>query len=293
MIIVRVVGGMANQMGCYAAALSLAQKHKTPIKIDLAGLKNDRQRKFDLDKLMVDISIASEDEIKKVSRQSSIRMINRLKKSLYKRLGTQDPNIYREKSLYYDPGFYDMPSDVYVMGNFLSTRYYESVFPLLKQIYRVSAPLSSETQRWHERIAGAQHAVALHVRRTDYVNNPKTIATHGITSLGYYDQATKYILERAPGAEFFVFSDDPQWVKENITTGTTTHYIDCNDASNGYQDFHLMKACRHYIMANSGFSRWAALLSENDQGIIIRPESWMASDIIDDADVGPASWLKM
>lgn len=293
MIIVRVVGGLANQMGGYAAAYSLAQQHGVSLKIDLSGLRNDKLRKLDLDKLAAPVLIATEEEIRGVSHRSRFHMINRLKKSAQKRLGITDRHIYKEKTLGFDPALFNMPADAYIVGDFPSYRYYERVLPSLKKIFQVKAPLSTDTQRWLETINASRNSVALHVRRTDYVSDSRTLAVHGSLGLPYYERASRHVLQHKEDAEFFVFSDDPAWVKENIVTGAPTHYVDCNNAANGYQDFHLMKHCKHYIMANSGFSRWATILSESEMGIVIRPERWTVENHLGDADIGPGTWLKM
>jgi hypothetical protein len=292
MIIAQIVGGLANQMGIYAAARALAEHHGVPLKLDLEDLARDKVRVFELDKLHTRIEIATPDEVRAVSGKSRFRFINRMRRSIRKRLSLKNDNVYREKSLHYDPAFFDLPANVYIAGNFPSIQYYANIFPLLRQEFTLQRELSAESTAWLNKITAAT-AVALHVRRTDYVNNPKVIAVHGSLSVAYYERAIKLLLQRIPHAEFFVFSDDPVWARDNIRVPAPTHYVDCNDAANGYQDFELMKNCQHYIIANSGFSRWAALLNPSADKLVYMPKRWTIEALLRDEDLGPPDWIRV
>ena len=71
--------------------------------------------------------------------------------------------------------------------------------------------------------------------------------------------------------KYFVFSDDIDWVKENINLGDAT-YIDWKN--NQYQDLKLMSGCKNFIMSNSSFSYFAQFLSLNNDKKVIAPSMW-------------------
>ena len=86
----------------------------------------------------------------------------------------------------------------------------------------------------------------------------------------------RYIRERHPDVQFFVFTNDPawteQWVQENFTGNFTL--IRGTDEETGYLDLMLMSQCKHQIMANSSFSWWGAWLNPNKDKLVTAPEPW-------------------
>jgi len=72
----------------------------------------------------------------------------------------------------------------------------------------------------------------------------------------------------------YVFSDDPDWVRENLKFDAPTTYVVHNVGRRNYQDLPLMAACRHFIIANSTFSWWGAWLSRHTEKIVVAPRAW-------------------
>jgi len=107
----------------------------------------------------------------------------------------------------------------------------------------------------------------------------------------YYKKAMEIITEKYTDAVFCVFSDDIEWVKENIkapnmiyVSGENTKY---------YEEIILMSLCKHHIIANSSFSWWGAWLNPNNDKIVISPTVWRANDIGNFKDIAPASWIQI
>ena len=67
----------------------------------------------------------------------------------------------------------------------------------------------------------------------------------------------------------FVFSDDKNWVKENLKFENVT-YVDDED----YKEMWLMSLCKNHIMVNSTFSWWATFLNTNPNKKIVVPSIW-------------------
>ena len=101
------------------------------------------------------------------------------------------------------------------------------------------------------------------MRRGDYANNPVTTNYHGLCSLDWYQQAFSKMQSLVKNAKYFVFSDDPDWVKANLKLNAPTAYILPSADGKEAHDLHLMSQCKHNIIANSSFSWWAAWLNPN------------------------------
>ena len=91
--------------------------------------------------------------------------------------------------------------------------------------------------------------------------------------------------------KLYVFSDDPEWVTENLKSNFPTTYISHNGAT-PEEDIRLMSACRHHIIANSSFSWWGAWLNDHDDKIVIAPKQWFAGRE-ENPDLIPSSWVRL
>ena len=91
----------------------------------------------------------------------------------------------------------------------------------------------------------------------------------------------------------YAFSDDPQWVKENIQLNFPTRYVDHNKGKSSYEDLRLMSNCKHQVIANSSFSWWAAWLNANENKKVIAPSKWFADERVITKDVYPEAWIRI
>jgi hypothetical protein len=136
-------------------------------------------------------------------------------------------------------------------------------------------------------------AVSIHVRRGDYVSNPKTFANHGICTPEYYFNAIDIMRQRVPNARFFAFSDDPQWVTSVLAPRCDGMIVvDHNQAEDSCNDMQLMSLCRHHIIANSSFSWWGAWLNQNPDKIVVAPRNWFANGK-DSTDLIPETYIRL
>jgi hypothetical protein len=97
--------------------------------------------------------------------------------------------------------------------------------------------------------------------------------------------------KRIPSPHFFVFSDDLQWAKSNISISYPVSYIEGNLGPRSYIDMQLMGLCAHQIIANSTFSWWAAWLNQNPAKIVIAPIRWFNNGM-NDSDLIPSNWVR-
>lgn len=130
-------------------------------------------------------------------------------------------------------------------------------------------------------------SVSLHIRRGDYLNEENKRHFGDYSSMKYYKRAIANELAARPGCKFFVFSDDPQWAKENLSIPDAT-FVDANTGDSSWKDMYLMSLCKDNIIANSTFSWWAATLNQNAGKRVLYPRKWYYWD---NPDIFPENWI--
>lgn len=133
-------------------------------------------------------------------------------------------------------------------------------------------------------------SVAVHIRRGDYCNveNQKLFGKY--CTKDYYKKAIELLRNKRPECVLYFFSDDIDYVKENFNCNNS-FFIDTNRDADSWKDLYLIASCRHHIIANSTFSYWGAMLSEEKKDSInIAPKKWFHWD---DPDIFPDNWIRM
>ena len=296
MIIVKLMGGLGNQMFQYAAGRRLAHRHNTQLKLDLSFLESGgvtTRRVYELDHLNISAGIATALEVAEYTGTGT-NFLQSLLAAVRRSIGlaTAEPHRYVERHFQFDPALLDAPDNSYLAGYWQSEKYFADIGDILRHEFAVRA----EPDDWNRRMAEeikATESFSIHVRRGDYVSDKTTGDYHGICSLRYYQAAVDMVVSQVRSPHFFVFSDDPAWVKENLTVHYPMTYMDHNGPGRGHEDLRLMSLCRHHIIANSSFSWWGAWLCRNPDKIVIAPDTWFNKGEIDTKDLLPARWIRI
>lgn len=175
-------------------------------------------------------------------------------------------------------------------GYWQSPKYFEHIREMLLKDFSLARPLSPAATTYRGQLS--ENAVSLHVRRGDYVSNPKVQKMYGACSLSYYERAIAKINERVATLQWFVFSDDIAWVKENLSLPASTVFVQGTDLS-AAEELWLMSRCRHNVIANSSFSWWAAWLNQNPDKMVVAPEPWFDYAPAFTRDIIPDTWIKI
>lgn len=119
-----------------------------------------------------------------------------------------------------------------------------------------------------ERMHQIQHcnSVSVHIRRGDYVGE-----VLDILDTEYYRNIILKIQAEEPDAHFFFFSNDSAYVEREYAWLEEKTIVDDNTGINSFRDMQLMSMCKTNIIANSTFSIWAALLNQNEQRKVYYP----------------------
>lgn len=292
MIVTNLIGGLGNQMFQYAVGRSLSLARGVPLLLDVADFAGYKLHQgFELQRLFAcQAGIADEATVRRMLGWQALPLSRRI-------LGRSTMAALRREAFVVEPHFHYWPeierlsSEAYLSGYWQSEKYFSDVAETIRRDFSFVLPMSRQNEELAERIAGTC-AVSLHVRRGDYVNNPKAAANHGVCSLDYYQAAIRHIADRIGQPTFFVFSDDPDWVKVNLRMDHPCCYIDHNRGAESYNDMRLMSLCQHHIIANSSFSWWGAWLDSAAEGITIAPQKWFANTN-DVSDLIPAKWITL
>jgi hypothetical protein len=294
MIITFIIGGLGNQMFQYAAGLALAEKHRVQLLLDTRLFKNYdlRPEGFLLDKVFeIDAAVAVEREIRDLIgwRASPIgrRLIRNNSLSFLR-----GKNYYLQNVVAFNREFLSLPSSCYIAGHWLSERFFINQEKLIRKQFTFKPTLVGKNKELAIEIHQTSGAISLHVRRGDYVNDPHTNATHGTCSIDYYKNAMLIMEKRINNPVYFVFSDDINWVRENLPFDQAHTFIAHNQGAESYYDMHLMSLCKHHIIANSSFSWWGAWLNTNHEKIVVTPKNWFAKSSYS-KDIVPNTWINL
>lgn len=289
------MGGLGNQMFQYAAARALALDKNTWVYLDPSFLYEDSkgrwtQRDYELDVFNIQY---------KFERSGRVNFLRRLNYSnRWKRLSDQKwwPLPYRN---FYEAGprfqkeLFSYPVNTYLHGYFQSEKYFirhadviRSDFTFLNEAEGANAATMSRIQD--------TFSISLHVRRGDYVTLSAASDFHGLMGLDYYKAGVEHILNNETASpEFFIFSDDPAWVKENLKVPGPTTYVDWNTGKSSFEDMRLMSHCKHHVIANSSFSWWGAWLNPSEKKKVVAPKKWFNDPRSQDNDIIPESWTRL
>lgn len=275
MIIVKLIGGLGNQMFQYAAGRALAMHHNTPLFLDKTTLEEDAkgaytQRKFELSCFNIDERFASQKELELFKDGKSNRLqrvVNRLFPQAKSKL------TFHESGHIFHSNFFSLPTDTFLIGFWQSEKYFSGIANQIRKDFTLKAPVPSDVKQTLSLINNV-NSVSLHVRRGDYVSLKSASEFHGLIGLEHYTKAISFIENKKPGTEIFIFSDDIAWCKENLKFDQMLHFVE--HSSGAEWDMFLMSQCKHNIIANSSFSWWGAWLNTNPEKIVIIPEHWFA-----------------
>lgn len=292
MIIVKLIGGLGNQLFQYAAGRCLAHLHGTELKLDRSYLDADPKgayikRDYELGVFQVHASFATPEDVRPFLKKSG----NKIVRTLSRKLPILFDKLYVAESGHaYHKEFMSYPADTYLDGFWQSELYFKQAEKVIRKELTFKDPASGLNAELLEKIKRV-NAVSLHVRRADYVADKNTSNYHGTCSPDYYKKAIEAIAEKHGEIELYIFSDDIEWCRENMKPAFPHHYVGHNSGKNSYEDMRLMSSCRHNIIANSSFSWWGAWLNANENKTVVAPEKWFTNAV--NPDIYPDNWIRI
>ena len=298
MKIVKMQGGLGNQMFQYAFAKALEKKgHDVYLDLSLYNKKvvrngiNYVHNGFELAELFeVDCNVASEKQVKKLGTLAD-SFFNR-----FRRKYLTKKTHYIDRVFKYSPEVLENKDDCYLDGYWQTEKYFEQFASEIRTIFRFKNSLSEKSQEIFSKTT--DKFASIHVRRGDYLNG----GLHDVCTKEYFNNAIEYAIKNAGVEHFLVFSNDIEWCKTNLAYQTCcVSFVDWNTGEDSWQDMALMSNCRVNIISNSSFSWWAAWLNNNANKMVIAPSVWNRREIdytdnyykFDYSDIVPNSWIRI
>jgi hypothetical protein len=287
MILMRLAGGLGNQMFQYAAGRALSLSTGLPLVLDRRFYARPREHHYALDAFALADTPVPEGDLPPDPKTQRLA-------HLIWRLSGRGPRRIREQGPGYDPAIAKITTPVWLEGYFQSERYFADHADTIRAELTPAAAPDAENARWLADIAQDPCAVSLHVRRGDYVRNPKFASVHGSCTAEYYARALEHVAARMDGEPvIYAFSDDPDWVRGNLHLPAEIRVVGHNDAARNTEDLRLMSACRHHIVANSSFSWWGAWLNPRPDKIVAAPATWFADPAYANPDIWAEGWTRI
>lgn len=291
-LVVRVKGGIGNQLFCYAAARALALRSEAELVIDdITGFARDclYNNKYELDRFSI--------QARKATRSERLEPLERYRRGVFKLWSRRQPFAKRryleQEHLDFDPRIIDLKvrGSVYLDGLWQSEGYFIDKGQVIREDLRIIPPSDDANLRMYERIDGSR-SVAIHVR---WFDAPVSEGGHN-ASADYYRRAIAMMDREVASPHYFIFSDNTEAarIKLKLDDGRFT-FVSCNQgADRAYADLWLMTHCRHFIIANSTFSWWGAWLGDSSEKIAVAPRmtidgktAWGFKGLL------PAGWIEL
>ena len=281
MIFIRLSGGIGNQLFQYGFGRSLSHDLGTELFFDISHFDYERQKEiqhvvYGLHSFNIK-GIVGNYPYSELKDDGIVRYHERIFKEAtgFPNEGFLDNLSSLELPAYFD-GFWNSEKHN-DQRQYISETYFKHNEELIKEDLKFNYSLNKFNQEIADDICG-HNSIAIHMRRGEY----KNFSEFGTCSIEYYEEAIKHIALKVKNPKFFIFTEDHEWVKNNINIPFPHSHVVYKEGKESigrdyWELLQLMSLCDHFIIANSTFSWWGAWLSENNNKLIISPDPWFQS----------------
>ena len=274
-------GRLGNHLFIYAACRRLALKHNAQLRFFISpedyqqGTVQQHLSAFNIAPVIVSTRFHAE---KHVKDSPFIKEV--LKKA------------YKEKYWAFNPAVLHLPDNLMMYGYFQSEKYFKDVEHIIREELSFKERFVSDTWQAYRHKIKQSNSVSVHVRRGDYIG----LKTHEVCTKKYFSDAIRYLRDNTESPEFFIFSDDVDWCRQQ-TEFSGCQFVAVEGAdTDATLDLELMSLCKHNIGSNSSYSWWGAWLNTNPDKIVVVPERWFNAGNVDREamrDTVIADWIRL
>lgn len=300
MIIIKLQGGLGNQIFQYAFGESLSSIHNTTVKYDSSWLNysgpNSHRivRQFDLGAFNFKVNQAKNSDLKrwigtKPARQSLTYVTCNLIQS---RIFKQFP-IIKEPHFQYSESMIQNSTNLYYDGYWQSEKYFLPVKEKIRSELTPRVPLDSETNDLYQEITN-QNSLCVNVRRGDFASDKQSNEFHGLLGNEYYSAAVELLFKSEKFDQIYVFSDEPDWCFNFLRLGVPFKTVGHRFAGPKFSHYlKLMSAAKGFVIPNSTFAWWAAWLAQPKPDQIVAPQKWFTDSTIETSDLINSGWKRI
>ncbi|SNY90487.1 Glycosyl transferase family 11 [Cohaesibacter sp. ES.047] len=287
---IRIFGGLGNQMFQYAAAFAQAQRTGSKLLVHAVGSDRLEHANFGLSAFPISADVWEQEETETASLLGKLTGKARQQDRKKKHGGNWPGPRFQHESLTVTDEIHAIKKGTYLAGYFQSEDYFACESDAIRREFSL-ASLDEALDPGSKARAEQTGSVSVHIRRGDYLYDPKVLKIHGIMEDDYYERARLLMQKAVPDCHFCIFSDD-QDAADQLTRDWPNRTL--MPEADRMHDLALMTKCSHHIIANSSFSWWGAWLNPNADKLVIAPRRWYTRDhmlttYID--DICPRGWI--
>ena len=264
MVIIKLKGGIGNQLYIYAFARQLELKKKVKIYFLLNNFRDDIfKRKYLLSQFQVrkyriiPLFVLKHRFIKKLLKY--LLKINFIVEPLsVERSDNSTKEIFSK---------IDVKKNYHLNGYFQVGEFYLDIADILSQEIIPLQEFTDSTKKWIKKIQNC-NSVSIHIRQKWNCDaNGDSIAHKHVQpaySANYYQERMYELAKTEKKICFFIMGDDLKWAKKNlpIIQGCQNIFIDNKRDVPDYEDIFLIAYCKRHISSNSSFCYWGKFLSK-------------------------------
>lgn len=288
MIIIRLWGGLGNQMFQYSYGYTLAKKINTEIRLDTSFYKKEPA----ILKLVITKRVVIDNkDLPYGAHFFKNRFVNKLIRvpSLVVIPIGNGFRYMKETRFKYSQAIANYNSNnTYLDGYWQCPQYFESEKDSLREQFRPRDNNSIEVMKLTNQIK-KENSVAVHIRRGDYLYLKNRLFTK-LLALGreYYEACLKHVNVTFDNPKIYFFTDDPEWVSQEYGDMANAVIVSGNFKFSDLEEMVLMSSCKHHVIANSTFSWWGAWLNLNEESHV-----WAPSRGFGNKDIVPVNWCQI
>lgn len=258
-IILRLIGGLGNQLFQLQFALNLKDKIGGNLILDNSFFTNSKKNHE-----IIDLGDLIEPYPIKKLNWIDLSLRRALEKILLK-FGISAPNFVNPKFYFEESKNNINLMPVIILDGFWQDAKYLNL-DFIKELQKKLANKYSKSFN--------QSLVCVHIRRGDYLTNRNfLIKNQLVLTKDYYLKAFNYFKKNIISPSFEIYTDDETWAKDTFAKTNNIQVI----SSKHLKPFELlakMVLYQNYIIANSSLSWWAAVLSSSVNKKVILPKKW-------------------
>lgn len=203
--------------------------------------------------------------------------------------------VFAERSFGYDRRIDEITPGTTLLGLFQSWRYFERVAGELADRIGTLREPSSWYREMTARIRPGDGAIALNVRRGDYVTEQQQ-RIQGLATRAYYEHGLDHLRRLGLDGPVYVASDslaDVMTELDGLGGPGGLVPIDPPPGTDPLEALLVLSRATGLVAANSTFSWWAGYLGGRHGIEVIAPRPWFTRTGLDTRDLMPPDWLTL